>query len=151
MKSLKKHKFNSLQALLWGFLTGSSHEHAGEVGVVETDDEYVIYYPGNGWTGDSGWTPNEDEQESFEAVRDESRDESRNILRIHLFSYRDQTIGHGARPTFRGWVQSIHPENVRQGIIDPRLLLPESEHLQIWNEVFPNRQVVGVTLVTLKK
>jgi len=108
-----------------------------------TDDEYVIYYPGNGWTGDSGWTPNEDEQESFEAVRDESRDESRNILRIHLLSYREQTIGHGARPTFRGWLQSIHPENVRQGIIDPRLLLPRSEHLQIWNEVFPNRLVVG--------
>ena len=53
-------------------------------------------------------------------------EEAEDILVNHLTQY---SQNNGTHATFVGWIAHLHPDNVK---LDPRLTLPDSTHLQMW-------------------
>lgn len=86
------------------------------------------------------WSPDEDEIECFAAIREWSKDQHLKMMKIHL----DNFINLHQNPSYIEWISDLNPENVKNGIIDPRFLLSIQPQLTVWNKTLPKCYVTPI-------
>ena len=68
----------------------------------------------------------------------EVRDMCLETIRRHLDDYLQEQAATCTThpPTYEDWIRLLHPDNVitDSGEIDARFFVPDSDHLQVWNE-----------------